>query len=157
MVTVTNSGTSATSGSLTVSDVVPAGLTATAIGGAGWSCTLATVTCIRNDTLIAGGSFSLAVTVTIANNAPGSVTNQVSASGGGAMPAAATDIVTILPYSPCDLTQDGIIDAADVRRIITDVLSAASPQEDLNQDTAVNVVDIQVLINAALSQVCVGA
>src|SRR5205823_1229946 len=38
-ITVTNSGTAATTGTVTVSDTVPSGLTATAIGGTGWTCT----------------------------------------------------------------------------------------------------------------------
>ena len=38
---VTNSGNAATSGTVTVTDTLPTGLTATAISGTGWTCTLA--------------------------------------------------------------------------------------------------------------------
>src|SRR5260370_932891 len=41
----TNSGSAPTSGTVTVTDTLPAGLTATAITGTGWTCLLATLTC----------------------------------------------------------------------------------------------------------------
>jgi uncharacterized repeat protein (TIGR01451 family) len=83
-ITATNSGTAATSGTVTVVDTLPVGLTATAISGTGWACVLGTLTCTRNDALAAGSSYPvITVTVTVANNAPSSVTNSVSVSGGG--------------------------------------------------------------------------
>ena len=42
-ITVTNSGFSATSGTVTVTDTLPSGLTATAISGTGWTCVLGTL------------------------------------------------------------------------------------------------------------------
>jgi len=51
---VTNSGTKPSSGTVTVIDTLPNGLTATAIGGSGWGCTLATLTCTRSDALASG-------------------------------------------------------------------------------------------------------
>ncbi len=83
-ITATNSGFAATSGTVTVTDTLPAGLTATAISGSGWSCVLGTLTCTRSDSLAAGSSYPvITLTVTVANNAPASVTNSVSVSGGG--------------------------------------------------------------------------
>ncbi|HEV7681828.1 MAG TPA: hypothetical protein VGO68_06875 [Pyrinomonadaceae bacterium] len=83
-ITATNSGSAATSGTVTVVDTLPAGLTATAISGTGWSCVLGTLTCTRSDALAAGSSYPvITVTVTVANNAPASVTNSVTVSGGG--------------------------------------------------------------------------
>jgi uncharacterized repeat protein (TIGR01451 family) len=83
-ITATNSGSAATSGTVTVVDTLPAGLTATAISGSGWSCVLGTLTCTRSDALAAGSSYPvITVTVTVANNAPASVTNSVTVSGGG--------------------------------------------------------------------------
>src|SRR4030095_14159440 len=73
-----------TSGLVTVTDTLPAGLTATAINGTGWSCVLGTLTCTRSDVLAAGASYPLiTVTVTVANNAAASVTNIANVSGGG--------------------------------------------------------------------------
>ena len=83
-ITATNSGFAATSGTVTVVDTLPAGLTATAISGTGWACVLGTLTCTRSDALAAGSSYPvITLTVTVANNAPASVTNSVSVSGGG--------------------------------------------------------------------------
>lgn len=49
--TVTNIGSAATTQTVTVTDTLPVGLTATDISGTGWSCTLLTLTCTRNDAL----------------------------------------------------------------------------------------------------------
>ncbi len=82
--TATNSGSAATSGTVTVTDTLPAGLTATAISGTGWTCVLATLTCTRSNALPAGASYpAITVTVNVANNAAASVTNSASVSGGG--------------------------------------------------------------------------
>src|SRR5712691_2315366 len=82
--TVTNSGGAATSGTVTVSDTIPAGLTATAMSGTGWSCTQPAGPCTRSDALAAGASYpAITLTVNVASNAPASVTNTATVSGGG--------------------------------------------------------------------------
>jgi hypothetical protein len=64
--------------------MLPAGLTATAIGGMNWNCTLMTLTCTRTDVLAAGASYpAITLTVNIASTAPASVTNRATISGGG--------------------------------------------------------------------------
>ena len=81
---VRNIGTGQTSGAVTVVDALPAGLTATAMSGTGWNCTLATLTCTRNDALAANSSYpDITLTVNVASNAPSSVTNSATVSGGG--------------------------------------------------------------------------
>jgi len=83
-ISVKNSGLAPTSGTVTVTDTLPAGLTATALTGSGWSCTLGTLTCTRSDVLAAGEIWPpIFITVTVANDAPFSVTNTVTVSGGG--------------------------------------------------------------------------
>ena len=75
-IVVTNSGSATTSGTVTVTDTLPTGLTATNISGGGWSCVLATLTCTRNTTRGPGASFqTITVTVNVAANAPPTVTN----------------------------------------------------------------------------------
>ncbi len=82
--TASNAGAGPTSGTVTVTDTLPAGLTATAIGGTGWSCTLGTLTCTRSDALAAGSSYpAITLTVNVAGNAPASLTNTATVSGGG--------------------------------------------------------------------------
>jgi uncharacterized repeat protein (TIGR01451 family) len=83
-ITVTNSGTGATSGTVSLIDTLPVGLTATAFSGTGWTVTLSTLTATRSDVLAAGASYTaLTLTVGVAENAPTSVTNTVTVSGGG--------------------------------------------------------------------------
>jgi uncharacterized protein (TIGR03437 family) len=103
-ITVTNSGTASTSGAVTVTDTLPAGLTATAITGSGWGCTQPVGPCTRSDVLTAGNSYAaITLTVNVANNAPASVTNQVTVSGGGESNAGndtASDVTTIVTAPP---------------------------------------------------------
>ena len=83
-ITVKNSGSATTSGVVTVTDLIPAGLTLTAINGSGWSCTVPSGSCTRSDALPAGSSYQpITVTVNVAANAPASVTNTAAVSGGG--------------------------------------------------------------------------
>jgi uncharacterized repeat protein (TIGR01451 family) len=85
-INVMNVGTGNSVGAVTVVDTLPAaGLTATAISGSGWSCTLSTLTCTRNDFALTPGSNYpfIIVTVNVAPTAPSSVTNMATVSGGG--------------------------------------------------------------------------
>lgn len=84
VIAVSNAGSAPSSGVVTVVDTLPAGLTATAISGTGWSCTLASLTCTRGDALAAGQSYPpIAITVDVSANAAALVTNTASVSGGG--------------------------------------------------------------------------
>jgi CSLREA domain-containing protein/uncharacterized repeat protein (TIGR01451 family) len=86
---VTNSSSGPTNGStVTVTDVLPAGLTPTGPSGSvgGWVCSInaQTLTCTRSDVLPGGGSYpDITVSVNVANPAPPSVTNTATVSGGG--------------------------------------------------------------------------
>ena len=81
---VTNAGTAASSGMVTVVDTLPTGLTATAISGAGWTTNLGTLTCTRSDALSVGTAYPpITVNVTVAANAAANVTNTATVSGGG--------------------------------------------------------------------------
>jgi hypothetical protein len=83
-ITVSNGGTGPTSGTVTVTETVPSGLTATAINGTGWSCIQPSGPCTRSDVLAAGASYPvITLTVNVASNAPSSVTNSATVAGGG--------------------------------------------------------------------------
>jgi DNA/RNA endonuclease G (NUC1) len=100
IISVANVGSLPSSGTITVTDILPAGLTATDISGDGWTTDLPSLTCTRSDALPAGASYPfITVTVSIATNAPASVTNMVTVAGGGdtnAVNNTATDVTTIL-------------------------------------------------------------
>jgi len=99
---VTNNG-SATSGTVTVSDSLPTGLTPTSASGTGWTCTLA-VSCTRSDVLAATASYpAITIQVTVAANAGASLTNNASVVGGGDS-TASTGSVTIGTAAGPDLT-----------------------------------------------------
>ena len=84
LISVANVGSVASSGTVTVADLLPAGLTATSISGDGWTTNLDTLTCTRSDALPAGQKYPfITVTVNVDTNAPSNVTNNVSVSGGG--------------------------------------------------------------------------
>jgi uncharacterized repeat protein (TIGR01451 family) len=85
-ISVSNVGSGVTTGTTTVSDVVPAGLTPTSATGTGWSCGISgqTVTCTSATSVAAGGSFPpITLAVDVAASAPSSVTNIATVSGGG--------------------------------------------------------------------------
>src|SRR5207247_2156279 len=99
-ITVSNSGFAATTGTVTLTDTLPAGLTAAAISGSGWTCTLGTLTCTRSDALAASASYPvITLTVNVANNAPVSITNTATVSGGAEVDTAndtATDVTNVI-------------------------------------------------------------
>lgn len=81
---VRNLGTLPSVGGVSVTNILPAGLSAATISGAGWTANLATLTCTRSDALAAGSSYPpIIVTVNVATNAPALVTNTAVVSGGG--------------------------------------------------------------------------
>ncbi len=95
-VTVGSSGPGNTAGTISLVDNVPAGLTISGMSGNGWTCNTATATCTTNAVLAANGTLPpITVTVNVAANAPANVANSVTASGGGAQSATASDPTTI--------------------------------------------------------------
>ncbi len=79
-ITVSNPAYASSVSLLSVTDTLPTGLTATAIAGNGWTCTLSTLTCTRSDTLSTGNSFPIiTVTVNVSSSlSPSTVNNQAS-------------------------------------------------------------------------------
>jgi uncharacterized repeat protein (TIGR01451 family)/fimbrial isopeptide formation D2 family protein len=110
-ITATNSGAAATSGTVTVTDTLPAGLAPTAASGTGWTCSISTqtVTCTRSNALAAGASYAtISITVSVAQNAASSITNTASVSGGGQVNTAndtASDATTIVSSADLSLTK----------------------------------------------------
>jgi hypothetical protein len=102
-------------GLVSLADTLPWGLTATAISGTGWTCDVAAVTCYRDDALPAGSSYPpVTLTVSVAANAPPSVTNSVTVSGGG------------MTYGPGSSTSAGGQTGTD-RTVITQTGPAGTP------------------------------
>jgi uncharacterized repeat protein (TIGR01451 family) len=94
-VTVSNSTSGGpTSGTVTVAENPPSGLTVTNMTGTGWICT--TASCTRSDALAAGTSYpAITVTVSVSTTATSPQVNSVTVSGGGSASATTTDSTTI--------------------------------------------------------------
>ena len=99
-VTVANAvGAAATSGTVTVTEAVPAGLTLVSMSGTNWTCSVLP-NCTRSDALAGGASYPpITVTVNVAGGATSPQNNSVSVSGGGSGPANIGDSTTVLPAS----------------------------------------------------------
>jgi uncharacterized repeat protein (TIGR01451 family) len=107
-VKVSNSaGFGPTSGTVTVTDILPSGLSLVSMSGAGWTCQ--TNTCTRSDVLNGGLAYPpVTVTVSVAANASSLQINQAYVSGGGSASWSALDLTTIvaptLSVSPTSLS-----------------------------------------------------
>lgn len=85
---VSNTGAAPSSGTVTVTDTLPAGLTATSISGLGWTCPspplASSLTCTRSDPLGAGQFYpKITLTVDVAADAISPQTNIAIVGGGG--------------------------------------------------------------------------
>jgi RHS repeat-associated protein len=67
-----------------------------------------------------------------------------------AMPATAAPS----PTSPCNVTGDSVTSVADVQMEIREALGMAPPANDLSGDGLVNLVDVQITVEAVLTSVC---
>jgi uncharacterized repeat protein (TIGR01451 family) len=96
-VTVSNAPSAGpTTGPVTVTEAIPAGLTLASMIGSGWVCSANS--CTRNDALNGGASYpAITVTVNVAANAASPQVNQVTVSGGGSATASVTDSTVIVP------------------------------------------------------------
>jgi hypothetical protein len=101
LINVQNVGDTASSGPVTLADALPAGLTATAMSGPGWNCTLGSLTCTRSDSLVANSVYpTITLAFKIAANAPASVTETATVSGGGDGNASNNTSTAITPIVP---------------------------------------------------------
>jgi uncharacterized repeat protein (TIGR01451 family) len=105
-ITVGNVGSAATAGPVTVTDALPAGLAPTAADRGvinGWAVSFVgqTVTATRADALAPGASYpALTLTVSVAGNAPASVTNTATVAGGGEVNTANDSAKDVSPITP---------------------------------------------------------
>lgn len=153
-VTVSNGANAGpTSGTITVTESAPAGLTLTGLsGGATWTCSVSNATCTTNTVLNPGASSSITVTLLVGYSAQGSPSNGVSVTGGTFQTSTYSASTVII--SACAVTLDSAPSVADLQQIINEALGVSLPRNDLNGDGAVNIVDLQIVTNAALGGTC---
>ncbi|MCH8543104.1 MAG: MBG domain-containing protein [Alcanivorax sp.] len=107
---VENIGLGPTDGSqVNLVDTLPASLNIVSMSGTGWSCDLATAVCSRSDVLASNASYPpVTLTVSVAADAPASVTNEASVTGGGdATGDTASDPTTIQYFTSVTLDSGG--------------------------------------------------
>ena len=98
-IAVSNSGNSPTTGSITVTDTLAAGLTFVSGTGTNWGCAavLQVVTCTNAGPIAAASAAgNITLTVAVALNAPASIGNTAIAATAGSANASSTDTVTVL-------------------------------------------------------------
>ena len=113
-----NTSSTASSGLVTVTDTLPAGLVPVSAVGAGWACTVTapTVSCTRSDALPASSSYpAITLTVSVDQTAAASLINTVTISGGSQT------------YTADDTSSDttAIVSSADLS--VTKTVDAGSP------------------------------
>jgi hypothetical protein len=107
-------GAGATSGTVTVSAMLPSSLTLVSMAGTGWTCPNGGTTCTRIDVLAAGASYpAITVMVNVGASAASPQVNCVSVAGGGSGTASACDPTTIRSANAPTLST--IAPAADVQ------------------------------------------
>lgn len=83
-IVVTNAGSTASNGSLTLTETPPVGMSINSMSGSGWTYNATNQTCTRSDSLAAGASYPpVTVNVSFSANASTELTNTASISGGG--------------------------------------------------------------------------
>ena len=113
-IVLANVGNIPSSGPVSVADLLPTGLTAVGFGGPGWTTDSNSLTATRSDALQAGASYpALTLTVNVATNAPASLTNLVSFSGGGD-----TNSLNNAALDPTSIDASGIIVSTNVVTLV---------------------------------------
>ncbi len=109
---VNNTGSGATSGAYTISDNLPTGLTLLGTPtGSGWDCSASTsnfASCVRTASIAPGASApAVTVSVSVASNAPASITNTATVAGGGELNTSNNSgsvVVSVTALTPVTIT-----------------------------------------------------
>jgi uncharacterized repeat protein (TIGR01451 family) len=132
-IVVANTGTAPSFGTVTVTDLLPAGFSALSLSGTGWTCSVGTVSCSRTDALAAGASYPpITLAVSAANS--GTFTNSVTVACNCEGPTrtannTGTDTVVVTPSAQLTITKtNGVTSlAAGQTTSYTIVVSNAGP------------------------------
>jgi trimeric autotransporter adhesin len=153
-VTVGNqSEAAATNSTVTVTEGLPStGLSLLSMTGNGWTCS--SNSCSRSDPLPGGSGYpAISVLAAVSPSAPSRVTNMATVSGGGAT-TASTSVTTPVTAISCNIAGSTSPTVTNVQVLINQALGFGAALDDLNQDGAVNVTDVQIEINAILGSTC---
>ena len=108
---------SAITGTVTVKENLPSGLTLVSMAGSGWACSTSTATCTRNNTLSAGASYPpIAVTVNVAANASSTLVNSVTATWPNSVVSTGSDSTAVQPPFNDVVSSDFFNDGVNLMR-----------------------------------------
>ncbi len=99
------------------------------------------------------GTAKFPLNATLNSGTSGTVTVTVTSTSNSAATAQGTTTIQV-GLNSCDVNQDTLVNVLDVQFMINEALGGNSPLNDLNGDGVVNVVDVQIDINAALQLGC---
>ena len=154
-ITVSNDGSPST-GTVSVSDQVPAGLTATGIAGANWTCAQPAGPCSRIDSLATNATFeSIILLVDVATDAPSSVTNIATLSGTNVVNGAAQSVTTINCHFVVDNNNDS--GTGSLRDAIANACANSTITFAPNVRGAINLTTAELLISQNLTIIGPGA
>ena len=97
---------------------------------------------------------TLNVTASPGTMVPGAYTGHLTLASGSNTSTVTVTFNIAGVQSPCDVNGDLLINVQDVQKLINEALGTQSAANDLTSDGAVNVVDIQIDINAVLQLGC---
>jgi hypothetical protein len=127
-VTIGNSGTASTSGTLTLSYALNAAFIPGTAAGGGWSCASQgqVVSCASSAALAPGATSSISVPVSILASANGSLANTISLTGGtSAAPPTLTQTVVVAPLSVTLAVPASAVSTVDASATITAQVTSA--------------------------------
>ncbi len=137
-VTVSNVGLlGPSSGVVTMNDTLPLGAVPSTASGTGWACGVAqqTVSCVRSDALAALGAYPvITINATISRNAPATLANTATVSGGGEVNFANdsfTDVAQVSSTADLGITNAGAPNpvAAGANITYTQTVTNAGPSD----------------------------
>jgi hypothetical protein len=148
------SATVPTGGTVTVTESLPPGLSLVSLSGAGWNCNTLP-TCSRSDSLNGGASYpAITAVVNVSSSAVSPQLNGVTAAATGLMDQFGFDS-TVVTSMACDVDQDSAFTVKDLQKALDQALGLATRTNDLNVDGSVNLVDMQLVLNAVTNRTCV--
>jgi uncharacterized repeat protein (TIGR01451 family) len=129
-ITVSNNGSVTTFGTVTVTDLLPSGIAAVSISGAGWTCTLASLICIRTTPLAPASSYP-PITLEVSTTVSGSLTNSatVACACEGASRTSnnsTTDTVFVVPAASLSITKTNTVTSLTAGQTTSYLITAAN-------------------------------
>jgi fibronectin type 3 domain-containing protein len=123
-------------------------------GAASYNVYRGTAAGAESTTPVATGITNTAYTDTGLTNGTTYFYKVAAVNGSGAGPM--SDEAFAKPLSPCDVDQDGSVNVSDVQMAIDQALGVASPANAMSHGGVTDVLEVEIVINAAVGKGCVG-